>query len=96
MAIEIGLSLHEFWLLTPKQFEKHIKVYAKKKQEEMEEMDMLNWVLGKYIAYSFNDPKKYPKKPMLSRDAKTTMTVEEMEEVAKRNCMKMGGEINAG
>lgn len=96
MAIEIGLSLHEFWLLTPKQFEKHIKVYTKKKREDMEEVDMLNWVLGKYIAYSFNEPKKYPKKPMLGTSANTTMSVEEMEDIAKRNCMKMGGDISAG
>ena len=57
---------------------------------------MLNWVLGKYIAYSFNDPKKYPKKPFLGDTARQEMTAEQMEEIAKRNCMKMGGDISAG
>lgn len=57
---------------------------------------MLNWVLGKYIAYSFNEPNKYPKKPMFNDKESYNMTEEEMERTAMLNCLKMGGEIRNG
>jgi hypothetical protein len=84
-------------LLTPKKFEKYVRVYAKKKKEEIETADMLHWVLGKYMAYSFNEPKKYPKKPLLKDNvSEQKMSDEEMERIAMLNCMKMGGEIQYG
>ena len=58
---------------------------------------MLNYVLGKYIAFSSNDPKKYPKQPFLGytfgSDKKSNgiMSNEDMEAVAKRNNLKLGG-----
>lgn len=55
---------------------------------------MLNWLLGKYIAYSFNEPKKYPKKPFLDNSfTSEVMSDEEMEQIAKINCYKLGGEV---
>ena len=73
---------------------KYAKVYNKKQKDKLVKQDMLNWLLGKYIAYSFNEPKKYPTKPFLKDNTQCgSMSSEEMEEVAKRNCMKLGGEI---
>ena len=52
-------------------------------------------MLGKYIAYAFNDPKKYPSKPFLENDTDLKpMTDDEMELQARRNTIKMGGVIN--
>lgn len=94
-AIQIGLDLHYYWTLNPKQFEKHIKVFNEKQNLRFREIDTLNYVLGKYIAYAVNDPKHYPNKPFTE---KTTllepMTDEEMERQARRNTIKMGGVIN--
>lgn len=95
-AIEIGLDLHYFWSLTPKQYEKHIKAYYEKEKERVIEKDMLNHLLGKYVAIAFNDPKNYPKKSFLSDEIinNNTMTDNDMEKMAKYNTLRMGGVIN--
>lgn len=82
--------------MTPKQFEKYAKVYHEKEKERIEEKDYLNFLLGKYIAYACNDPKKYPKEPFLqdTEEEVREMSVEELERQAKYNTIKMGGVIN--
>lgn len=93
-AIKIGLDLHYFWSLTPKQFEKHLEVYVENEKKRITEKDMLNHILGKYIAIAFNNPKDYPDKSFLDTSNVTyEMTDEEMERQAKRNTIKMGGVI---
>ena len=93
-AITIGLDLHYFWSLNPKQWAKHIKVFTEKEQQRLKEKDLFNFILGKYIAYAFNDPKHYPSKPFTERDTDLKpMTDEEMEKQARRNTIKMGGVI---
>lgn len=93
-AITIGLDLHYFWSLTPKQWAKHIKVFKDKEQQRLKEKDLFNYLLGKYVAYAFNDPKHYPSKPFTDRCSHLdTMTDEEMEKQARRNTIKMGGVI---
>ena len=94
-AILIGLDLHYFWSLNPKEFAKHVKVFNEKEQERLKEKDLFNFMLGKYIAFAFNDPKKYPSKPFLDNNTDLKpMTDEEMEKQARRNTIKMGGVIN--
>lgn len=94
-ALLIGLDLHYFWSLNPKQYAKHIEVFNKKEQLRLKEIDLFNYLLGKYIAFAFNDPKKYPSKPFLENNTDLKpMTDEEMEKQARRNTIKMGGVIN--
>ena len=96
-AIVIGLDLHYYWSLNPKQYAKHIKVFNQREQQRLKEIDTFNYMLGKYIAYAYNDPKKYPSKPFLENDTDLKpMTDEEMEKQARRNTIKMGGVINDG
>ena len=93
-AILIGLDLNYYWSLNPKQFAKHIKVFNKKEELRHRETDLFNYVLGKYIAYAFNDPKHYPDKPFSDKNTDLKpMTDEEMEKQARRNTIKMGGVI---
>lgn len=95
-AIHIGLELHYFWSLTPKQFQNHIKAYYEREKNRIIEKDMLNHLLGKYITIAFNDPKNYPKKSFLS-DGVTenkAMTDDDMEKIAKYNTIRMGGVVN--
>ena len=95
-AIRIGLDLHYFWSLTPKQYEKHIKAYCDNEKNRVIEKDMLNHLLGKYIAIAFNDPKNYPKRSFLdssNENISNAMSDEEMEKRAKYNTLKMGGVI---
>lgn len=94
-AIRIGLDLHYFWSLNPKQYAKHVKVYGEKEDSRFKEVDLFNYILGKYFAYAVNDPKHYPDKPYTQKTALLEpMTDEEMEKQARRNTIKMGGVIN--
>lgn len=96
-AISIGLDLHYFWSLNPKQWAKHIKVFNEKEKQRLREKDLFNYLLGKYVAFAFNDPKKYPDKPFTEKDTDLKpMTDEEMEKQARRNTIKMGGVIVDG
>ena len=96
-AVLIGLDLEYYWRLTPKQYAKHIKVFNEKEQQRFKERDLLNFMLGKYIVYAFNDPKHYPSKPFTEKTAQLeNMTDDEMEKQARRNTIKMGGVINDG
>lgn len=94
-AILIGLDLHYFWSLNPKQYAKHVKVYQQREQQRLKEKDLFNYMLGKYVAYAVNDPKHYPSKPFTEKNTDLKpMTDEEMEKQARRNTIKMGGVIN--
>ena len=94
-AIRIGLDLHYFWSLDVKQYAKHVRVFNEKEKQRIKEVDGLNHILGKYIAYAFNDPKHYPKEPFTEKNTELKpMTDEDMERQARRNTIKMGGVIN--
>lgn len=56
----------------------------------------MNYLLGKYIAFAFNDPKHYPKKAFTDNEEKTLKPIsdDEMEKMAKYNTVMMGGVIN--
>lgn len=93
-AIRIGLDLQYFWNLNPKQWAKYVKVFNEMEKQRLREIDTLNYVLGKYIAYAVNDPKHYPNKPFSEKDTELKpMADEEMEKQARRNTIKMGGVI---
>ena len=93
-AIRIGLDLHYFWALNPKQWEKHIKVFNEKEKQRIKEIDTLNYLLGKYMAYGVNDPKHYPKKPFTEKENVTLSGITDMEKIAKINTIKMGGVVH--
>ena len=66
----------------------------KKEENRAKEMDYNNFSLGKYIYYAFNAPKKYPRKPFLYEEKEdNTMSGEEMEKMARRNTIRIGGII---
>lgn len=95
-AIGIGLDLDYFWGLNPHQFNKHIKVFNRKEENRIKEIDRMNHELGQYIYFAFNDPKNYPKQPFMSASepsGPTVMSDDEMEQAAIRIAKKMGGEI---
>lgn len=52
-------------------------------------------MLGKYIAYAFNDPKHYPNKPFLEKEEvkPISSSPEDLEKVAMRNTVLLGGVI---
>ncbi len=95
-AIRVGLDIHYFWSLDVKQFQKHVKVYNEEEKRRFEQQDALNFLLGEYVAFAFNNPKKYPNKPFLEKQKEVKMeemTVAQMERQAKINTIMMGGVI---
>ena len=97
LGLEIGLDFDTYWSLTPYQLNKYINVYTKKQQDEINRIDSLNYLLGKYIAFAFNDVKHYPKKPFLAEETKPSdmlMSAEDMERQVRFNVIKLGGKIN--
>lgn len=93
-AILVGMDLNDYWNKPPRTFKKYIKIYMKKEEERVKEWDYLNYLLGKYIAYAVNDPKKYPRKPFLQKETQSNvMTNEDMERIARLNTIKLGGKI---
>ena len=62
----------------------------------MREIDECNYILGKYIGFAVNDPRHYPSKPFshITNTELEPMTDEQMEKMARRNTIKMGGVIN--
>lgn len=96
-AIYVGLTLDYFWKLNPKQYAKHCKIYLKKEEHYFQTQDVLNHILGQYIGVAFNNPKEYPKKPLLDKiteKKKTPQTLEDMERIALQNTLMMGGVVN--
>lgn len=94
-AIRIGLDLHYFWSLNPKQWIKHLRIFNEKEKQRLKEKDELNYILGKYISWAVNDPRHYPNKPFSEKNTELKpMTDEQMEVQARRNTIKMGGVIN--
>ena len=67
-AIRIGLDLHYFWSLNPKQWSKYVKVFNEKEKQRLKEVDTLNHILGKYIGFAVNDPKHYPSRPFTEKN----------------------------
>lgn len=59
--------------MTPKEGQKYFEAYAKKTDQELKKMDVANYILGKYVMYAVNDPKKYPEHPIL-QDSKQPTT----------------------
>lgn len=59
-----------------------MRAFEKRITREMDRMDILNHLLGNYIALGVNNPKKYPKKPLFRTEKaqkKAEMSDEEME-----------------
>lgn len=61
-------------------------------RERIKESDFLNHILGKYIGYAINDPKKYPSKPFLYEEVKKeVMNDEQMERKMRELNRAFGG-----
>lgn len=70
-------------------------------ESEITKQDYLNYYLGKYVAFAFNDPSKYPKEPFFKdieqKAIPTEQTVDEQVNVLKLWMMALGGkEIDNG
>ena len=91
-ALYIGLSLHDYWELNPKEFTKHINAYTRKIEDSNKRVDSLNHILGYYVSYAFSD-EKYPDKPLLQDTKEDSVAFSDIEKMAEFNTLVLGGEI---
>ena len=96
IAITIGLDLHYFWSLNPIQYSKHLKVYEQSQKNKIDEYDAIAHLLGNYLISAIHEPSKYPKYPYRSKNNEIVdemMSDDDMEKIARRNTIRLGGEI---
>lgn len=67
-AVKIGLDYETYWTEPPRYFNKRLEAWEKREEQRAQEADVNNYNLGIYMSYAFNNPKKYPKRPFLSKD----------------------------
>lgn len=83
--------------MTPAEGKKYFSAHAKKTDQELKKMDVANFILGKYIMYAVNDPKKYPDKPITQEPTEDTTTddAEEMTDADRARLDAMFGALAA-
>ena len=87
-AFEIGLKIDEYWNLSPAEFRNCVAGFNSKQKAEIERADALNHILGRYISFAVNDPKHYPRKPIVAKNAHRTkkmipVTIEALDQYAR-------------
>ena len=65
--------------MTPIEIEWELTAFAARNRLEMERLDDLAWLIGRYAAIGVNAPKKYPRKPDGVKRTVHPMEPEEMK-----------------
>ena len=77
-------GMHAPWRLaarTPREIELEFSAFARRRQEEAERMDLLAWLVGRYVLIGMHAPKRYPRRPDAIRRAAGEMTEMQMKKV---------------
>jgi hypothetical protein len=68
-AFKAGIeNAWDFWHMTPYEINGRIEAYSANLQNKIEQMDTLAWMMGSYNAHAYHDPKKYPRKPSMTKN----------------------------
>jgi len=90
----IGIFPSQFWEMNPREIRVCFTGYAEKEKYRQMAQDRLNHILGQYIAMGVNNPKKYPKEPLLAKaeESKKNLcfTDEDRERQARLRWSKKG------
>jgi len=63
-AVEAGLPrAWQLAELTPRQIELELRAYAARRQRESEQLDLLAWLVGRYVMTALHAPRRYPRRP---------------------------------
>lgn len=88
LATQIGLSILEFWELTPFEFELYVNSYTEKNKQDQEDKLVMTW-LGAY----WQRVEKMPSlKKVLGKENKQPTAEEMLEEIKKMNA-SIGGKV---
>lgn len=66
---------------TPREIELMFRARAARRQAELEQMDLLGWLVGRYALIGFHAPKRYPRKPDAVKRRPGPMSDEGMKQV---------------
>ena len=89
MAFRMGISLSEFWRMTPYEFFLCIESYAEVEEERSKQL-----IAQAYYTEVFARMKKLPKLKDLLKDKKKKQTTDEMLATVKKLNAMFGGEVN--
>jgi hypothetical protein len=70
-----GLTIQDFWQISPKEFEKYVEAY----DEKIRMQDRLNWIQASYYKAS-----KFPNKPHLEKESKAEKPKMHWEDMKER------------
>ena len=90
IATRIGISLSDFWEMTPYELTICMESYADKEKERSKEL-----IIQAYYTEAFARMKKLPKLKDLLKEKKKQSNEEMLEAVKRLNAM-MGGEVIVG
>lgn len=76
--------------LTPMEVEWEISAFAARRRMELERMDELAWLVGRYAAIGVNAPRRYPKRPDGVVRQAAPMDDEAMKQVFLRLAQRVG------
>lgn len=76
--------------LTPMEVEWEISAFAARRRLELERMDELAWLVGRYAAIGVNAPRRYPKRPDSVVRRTAPMNDEAMKQVFLRLAQRVG------
>ena len=79
-----GAGIEEAYLLTglsPREIELHLQAIEEKRREDMQRMDMLAWLAGRYVLMAMHAPRRYPHRPEGVRQKNKAMADESMKRV---------------
>lgn len=88
MSFKMGISLSEFWRMTPYEFFLCIESYAEVEEERSKQL-----IAQAYYTEVFARMKKLPKLKDLLKDKKKKQTTDEMLATVKKLNAMFGGEI---
>ena len=66
---------------TPAEIELELRAAAARQMREMEQLDALAWLTGRYAAIGWHAPRKYPKRPEGVRRTAPAMSDQAMKDV---------------
>lgn len=67
--------------MTPREIEWELTAFAARRRMEMERLDDLAWLIGRYTAIGVNAPRKFPRKPDGVKRREKEMSDEAMKNV---------------
>lgn len=67
--------------LTPREIEEEFTALGRRRQLEAEKLDLLAWLVGRYVLIGVHAPKRYPRRPDALRRPAGRMTDAQMKNV---------------